>query len=124
MILNVLLFNNRGGSIMEKASNVMYSIANFFTWIVVICSIAGIVLSSLMLAGILQSIPEIPFIGTGSIVYFAIVLLVSLITIAMVRRAKAAGTSKAWDLLFMILGIFGANIFYFLGGLFGLIARR
>lgn len=109
---------------MEKASNVMYSIANFFTWIVVICSIAGIVLSSLMLAGILQSIPEIPFIGTGSIVYFAIVLVVSLITIAMVRRAKAAGTSKAWDLLFMILGILGANIFYFLGGIFGLIARR
>ena len=124
MILNVLLFNNRGGSIMEKASNVMYSIANFFTWIVVICSIAGIVLSSLMLAGILQSIPEIPFIGTGSIVYFAIVLVVSLITIAMVRRAKAAGTSKAWDLLFMILGILGANIFYILGGLFGLLARR
>ncbi|MBP5574854.1 MAG: hypothetical protein J6X50_03840 [Bacilli bacterium] len=109
---------------MEKASNVMYSIANFFTWIVVICSIAGIVLSSLMLAGILQSIPEIPFIGTGSIVYFAIVLVVSLITIAMVRRAKAAGTSKAWDLLFMILGILGANIFYILGGLFGLLARR
>lgn len=109
---------------MEKASNLMYSIANFFTWIVVICSIAGIVLSSLMLAGILQSIPEIPFIGTGSIVYFAIVLVVSLITIAMVRRAKASGTSKAWDLLFMILGILGANIFYFLGGIFGLIARR
>ncbi len=28
------------------------------------------------------------------------------------------------DVLFLVLGIIGANIFYFLGGLFGLIARR
>ena len=53
-----------------------------------------------------------------------IIFIVCWITIAMVRRAKAQGTSKAWDLLFLILGIVGANIFYFLGGLFGLIAPR
>ena len=108
---------------MHKASYVMYSIANFFTWIVVLCCIAGIVLSVLGGMNIVPAIKEAGF-GWAYMAYFIVVLIVSLITIAMVRRAKAKGTSKAWDVLFMILGIFGANIFYFLGGLFGLFARK
>ena len=108
---------------MHKASYVMYSIANFFTWIVVLVSIAGIVLSVLGGMNIVPAIKEAGF-GWAYMVYFIVLLIVSLITIAMVRRAKAKGTSKAWDVLFMILGILGANIFYFLGGLFGLFARK
>ena len=109
---------------MEKASKVMYSIANFFTWIVLIASIVGIVFSTLDMVGILPNHVSEDFFGTGSLIVLIIVLLVSLITILMVRRAKADNTSKAWDLLFLILGIFGLNIFYILGGLFGLIAPR
>ena len=109
---------------MENASKLMYSIANFFTWILVALSIAGITLSILSMVNVIPSVPEIPFIGNGSLIYFIVVLIVALITIALVRRAKANGTSKAWDLLFLILGILGANIFYILGGLFGLLARR
>ena len=110
---------------MEKASRVMYSIANFFTWILVILSIVGIVFGVLGLAGVIQLEGDAARLGAvGTLVYLGIILVVALITIAMVRRAKAKGTSKAWDLLFLILGIVGANIFYFLGGLFGLIAPR
>ena len=113
---------------MEKASKVMYSIANFFTWIVVIVSIAVIVIASLHMGGIMNwEYPDgIPSQGSdiGMIVMFGIFLVISLITIAMVRRAKADNSSKAWDFLFLILGIFGGNLFYFLGGLFGLIAVR
>ena len=110
---------------MEKASRVMYSIANFFTWIVVICCIAGIVICSLMMAGIIQPNGEIAkYANVGGIVYLAIVLIISLITIAMVRRAKAQGSSKGWDVLFIVLGVLGWNIFYILGGIFGLIAPR
>ena len=100
----------------------MYSIANFFTWILVILSVTGIVFCALDLANIWH--PDLPLLGAAGIVYYVIILIVALITIAMVRRAKAKGTSKGWDVLFLILGIIGANIFYFLGGLFGLIARR
>ena len=107
---------------MEKASAVMYSIANFFTWLLVIIAVAGIVFAGLNLAGI--NLPDQLKFGVGHIVYLVIILIVALITIAMVRRAKAKGTSKGWDVLFLVLGIIGANIFYFLGGLFGLIARR
>ena len=104
---------------MEKASKVMYSIANFFTWVLVVLSIAGIVVASLGLAKIITFDNAL-----GTIVYLSIILIIAIITIALVRKAKADGSSKGWDLLFLILGIVGGNIFYFLGGLFGLIARR
>ena len=114
---------------MEKASKVMYSIANFFTWILVILCIAGIVFSSLQMAGKLvewgwTGEDTNPFFGMGSLITLIFLLIVSLITIAMVRRAKASDSSKAWDVLFLILGLIGGNIFYTLGGLFGLIAVR
>lgn len=110
---------------MEKASRVMYSIANFFTWILLILSVVGIVLGILSLTGVLQLEGEAAQLGTVAyLIYLGIIFIVCWITIAMVRRAKAAGSSKGWDFFFLICGIIGANIFYFLGGLFGLIAPR
>ena len=109
---------------MERASRVMYSIANFFTWIIVILCIVGIVFSSLEIAHVITNNTGIQYIGVGSLVTLIIILLVSLLTIWMVRRAKDKNSSKAWDLLFIILGFFGGNIFYILGGIFGLIAIR
>ena len=110
---------------MEKASRVMYSIANFFTWLVVIFCVAAIVLSSLKMGGVIHwEALENEYIGLSSLVPTIIILVVSLITIAMVRRAKAADSSKAWDVLFLILGILGGNIFYILGGIFGIVAVR
>ena len=107
---------------MERASRVMYSIANFFTWIVVILSIVGIVFSSLAIVGRLGQ--DFNALGVGTLVYFIILLIISLVTIAMVRRAKAKDSSKLWDILFIILGVLGGNIFYILGGIFGVIAIR
>ena len=109
---------------MERASRVMYSIANFFTWLLVIISIVGIVFCALNLAHVEMNGVDLSAFNLGNMIYLIIILLVAIITIAMVRRAKSQGSSKGWDLLFLILGILGANIFYFLGGLFGLIARR
>lgn len=107
---------------METASKVMYSIANFFTWILVILSLTGIVFCALDLANIWH--PDLPLLGAGGLVYYIVILIVALITIALVRKAKGKNTSKGWDILFLVLGVIGANIFYFLGGLFGLIAPR
>ena len=109
---------------MERASRVMYSIANIFTWILAILSAALIVIASLSLAGILPSGDFSQFANVGYIVYYAIVLVVAIITIAMVRRAKAKNSSKGWDVLFIVLGVIGANVFYILGGIFGLLAVR
>ena len=56
------------------------------------------------------------------LIAFSIALFFSLLLIMMVRIAKARGSSKAWDFLFIILGILSGNIFYILGGIFGLFA--
>ena len=109
---------------MERASRVMYTIANVFTWIIALSSIVGIVFSILRMTGVVSPIEGIEFFGTGSLIYLIVVLLVSLLTIWMVRKAKGKNTSKGWDVLFFVLGILGGNIFYILGGIFGIVAVR
>ena len=108
---------------MHKASAVMYGIANFFNWIVLICAIAGIVLSILGGTNLVPSVREAGF-SFAHLAYFIVVLIASLILISMVRMAKKKGTSKGWDVLFIILGVLASNIFYVLGGIFGLFARK
>ena len=107
---------------MHKASHVMYSIANFFQWVVVLASITIIVLSSLAMANIVPDLKEAGF-GTSYLVWYILVLIDSLILIALARKAKAKGTSKAWDVLFIVLGVLGMNVFYILGGIFGVCER-
>lgn len=109
---------------METASRVMYSIANFFTWILVLLSITGIVFSILSISGVAINGQTIDYLGVGYLVYFIIVLIAALITISLVRIAKNKNSSKGWDILFLILGIIGGNIFYILGGIFGIVAIR
>ena len=108
---------------MSKASAVMYSIANIFNWIMLIIAVLGIVFSIL---GGINAFPDATAagLGWGTLVYFIIMLIAAMIIIWMVRRAKAKGTSKAWDVLFIILGALSSNIFYILGGIFGLFARK
>lgn len=109
---------------METASRVMYSIANVFSWIAALIYATGLVFSILSVADVFQLFPELQNYGVGSIVAFAIVLFFTLLTIMLVRKAKSKNSSKFWDVLFIILGILGWNIFYFLGGIFGVVAIR
>ncbi len=109
---------------MEKASAVMYSIANIFNWILLVFSILGIVFSALAMANVQVGSLDMSQLGLQTLIICIIIFIVVWITIALVRKAKKAGTSKFWDVLFIIFGVIGGNIFYFLGGLFGVIARR
>ena len=110
---------------MGTASRIMYTIANIFNWILLFLSIAGIVVSILIMANVVSedALANLPLLGAGSLTYFIIVFVVCLITIFFVRKAKAKGTSKGWDILFIVLGVLDWNVFYILGGIFGLIAR-
>ena len=100
----------------------MKNIKNFL----LILAIAGIVCSILSMTGVFQ-VPEESAklgIGGGSLAYSIIVAIVCIVTICLVRKAKANGTSKGWDILFIVLGVLDWNVFYILGGVFGLVARR
>lgn len=106
---------------MGGASKVMYSIANFFTWLIVIGCAAGLVFLPLIIVGIMPN--NTGYQGTdliGYSVYLGIALFFALLSIMLVRIAKASGTSKGWDVLFIIVGVLSGNIFYVLGGIFGL----
>jgi len=107
---------------MEKASRVMYTIANIFNWVLVLLCGAGIVLSALAMAHIMKSTDA--YGSTKLLVYYIITLIVALVEISLVRVAKGKNTSKGWDILFIVLGVLGSNIFYILGGIFGVIAVR
>lgn len=107
---------------METASKVMYTIANIFTWILVVLCVGGIVLSALALAHVMKATEA--YGSVNLLVYYIVTLIIALVSISLVRIAKGKNTSKGWDILFIVLGVLGSNIFYFLGGLFGVIAIR
>lgn len=105
---------------MERASHVMYSIANIFNWIALILSVVGAVFAILTLVHVGDFVTQpIPFL-----VYCIIVFIFCLVIISMVRIAKDRKSSKGWDVLFIVLGVLAMNPFYILGGIFGVIARR
>lgn len=109
---------------MGTASRVMYSIANFFAWILVFLCVGGIVLSILSITDVFNLFEELHQYNVSFMISCIFILIVALVSISLVRIAKKKGTSKFWDVLFLVLGIVGGNIFYFLGGLFGIIAVR
>lgn len=109
---------------METASKVMYTIANIFNWILAICCIGGIVVSSLVIAHVIPNETGYAYIGLGSLIYLIILLVIVLVTIGLVRIAKNKKSSKGWDILFLIIGVIEWNIFYILGGIFGIVAIR
>jgi|GEM_PF-3819972 len=109
---------------MENASRVMYKIANVFNWIVAICGIVIIVFS--ILGGLNVNLGENFTNGFNwSNLWEGIWLLViSIVLIVLTRVAYKKGSSKGWDILFLVLGIIDLNVFYVLGGIFGIVARK
>lgn len=108
---------------MQKASKVMYTIANVFNWIVAVLLIATIVLISLVMAGVIPQDANTQGMNAGMLVPAIISLAFVILTIVLVRIAKKNGTSKGWDILFIVLGVLDLNIFYILGGIFGILGR-
>ena len=94
-------------------------------------------LSSVVICGILMAVGAVngahltgeaavlaasgPSVMIGLGIY---VIIITIVVIVLTRKAYAKGSSKGWDIAFMVIGICGQNVFYFLGGLFGLIARN
>lgn len=110
---------------MERASRVMYTIANFFTWLLVALCTVGVVFSILVQTGAIAKTADNQTLGQAStLVYLILVIVVSLITICLVKIAKDKRSSKGWDILFIVLGVLGSNPFYILGGIFGVVAVR
>lgn len=113
---------------MEKASKVMYKIANIFNWIELVCGILLVVFGILMLTGavVANSASSVDLVGgaAGLMVVGIWMLIVSIVMVVMTRVAYAKGSSKGWDIFFLVFGIVAENVFYILGGIFGIVARN
>lgn len=108
---------------MERASRVMYTIANVFNWVLAALYAILIVCAILGMTGAVEDMPA-DVAKAGSLAYFIVGLIVALVTICLVRIAKDKHSSKGWDILFIVLGAINGNVFYILGGIFGLVAVR
>ena len=110
---------------MERASRVMYTIANIFNWIALVLAVFLVVSGILYVANV-QDFMKVVTVDSPwfNIVYGVLMFLVCLAIITLVRIAKAKGSSKGWDILFIVMGAVTWNPFYILGGIFGLVAPR
>lgn len=107
---------------MENASKVMYKIANVFNWIALVAGLALAVVGLLIGVNVITpdtvSDPDAWIaVMVAGIWFFAFSLLLIILT----RIAYKKNSSKGWDILFLILGFLGGDIFYVLGGIFGLV---
>jgi uncharacterized membrane protein YhaH (DUF805 family) len=110
---------------MENASKIMYKIANVFNWIELVLGAILAIVAILMGANVIK--PDASSDPNGWIALLIVAIwfvAIALILILLTRRAYKAGTSKAWDICFLILGVISGDIFYFLGGLFGIIGSN
>ncbi len=109
---------------MRKASEVMYRIANFFIWILIIGWAVVIVFSILSMTNVLPN----ESLGVATLIPASIMLLIELIILAFSRHAANSardGNKRAGPHVWMlIMGIFGWNIFFILGAIFGLVSLR
>ena len=109
---------------MRKASEVMYRIANFFIWILIICLIAIIVFSILSITEVLPN----EKMGLVTLIVAGIYLIIELIVLGFSRHAANSardGNKRALPHLWMLfMGIISGNVFFFLGAIFGLVSLR
>ncbi|MCI2069309.1 MAG: hypothetical protein LKJ88_07065 [Bacilli bacterium] len=106
---------------MENASKVMYKIANVFNWIIAVLGILVIVLSILGGTGVIQQ-TEQNNAGWNTLWLGIYLLVFAIVLIVLTRMAYKKNSGQGWDILFIVFGFFEGNIFYLLGGIFGLVA--
>ena len=107
---------------MRKASLVFYSIGLVFSYMALILGIAFIVWGAIVTAN------EVFEQGAAMLVPGIIVTVIYLLVIFIVRLGrrqvlKGGKNHKFFHLLVLVVGILSLDIFYFLGALFGLIAK-
>jgi hypothetical protein len=124
---------------MEDASRIMYKIANVLNWILLVLCVFFLIFGIVFVAnpsGILSgnsnltanghpaTADDITAAGLALIFVSIWLIIIDVLFIVFTRIAAKKGSSQGWDILFLVLGILSGSLFYFLGGLFGVIAKN
>ena len=118
---------------MGKTSKIMYTIGRIFNIVELVCTalmiVAGIILTALHGNLVSDEMPEEAALGTGlgiliaGIVAFIIVLVVYLLATKAQKSIGNGTTERAPHIMMIVVGAIGGDIFYLLGGIFGLVAE-
>lgn len=118
---------------MGKTSKIMYTIGRIFNIVELVCTalmvVAGIILTALHGNLVSDEMPEEAALGTGlgiliaGIISFIIVLVVYLLATKAQKSIGNGTTEKAPHIMMIVIGAIGGDIFYLLGGIFGLVAE-
>lgn len=119
--------------VMGKTSKIMYTIGRIFNIVELVCTalmvVAGIILTALHGNLVSDEMPEEAALGTGlgiliaGIISFIIVLVVYLLATKAQKSIGNGTTEKAPHIMMIVIGAIGGDIFYLLGGIFGLVAE-
>ena len=121
---------------MKSAAKILYTIGKVINIIgIVACAIlvaAGIAVSALGAQaietnGVELTAEQIAVLGVGLIVAGVISLIIEIVVLVFASKAiKAVGDgakSNAPHIIMIVIGVIGSDIFYLLGGIFGLVSE-
>lgn len=121
---------------MKSASSVMYTIGRIFNIIELVFNVLGVIFGILIVAmrDELAKRADMPVkyqdpnalraLGVGMIVFCVIVLIISIVALILSGKARRSirkdDMNQVPHIIMVVIGVIG-NIFYLLGGIFGLI---
>ena len=124
---------------MQNASRIMYKIGRVFNWIELVLIIFAMILAIVCLAdpaGIAAQAPEMEqqltpenvrsagiALLVGSIISLLICIAILCLATKAIRSLAAGSKSTTPHIIMIVIGVF-ADIFYLLGGIFGIIASN
>ena len=120
---------------MKNASKILYTVGKVVNVIEIVLTSLALVFGVLVLIFGRQIIPDIPMIiditaiatGTGFTVGGVVALIISIVTLVLANNATRAlenGTvDNAPHIVMIVIGVFG-DIFYLLGGIFGIVSEN
>ena len=120
---------------MKKAAKIMYTLGIIGNFIMIIFCLIGMIISLVGVANveeIIGSITEfsqeevtaaIAFLTSFSIIYLIIYIVT--VILAFVAKSKVNDGKKSFfpHILVLVIGVIGWNVFYILGGIFGIVVE-
>lgn len=115
---------------MKFASKVMYLIGRIFNIIELVCGIIFIVFGVLNMVGVIGAEDKTAqaALGITYLVIGIIITVIALIVLGLSKKASKALNNNIVEnkphIIMIVIGVLSENVFYILGGIFGLIAEH
>ena len=109
---------------MKNASATMYKIGRIFTFVLLgIAALLVLIYSILMIVGIVNgNFPAYLSNVIGNSIWLGIIIVVLIVAANSIRAIEEGTKETTPHILMIVFGAISGNVFYVLGGIFGLVA--